>query len=75
MCSVKNLFLEISQNSLENTCVRVCNKVYNKVYNRVYNKVAGLRCSPVNIMKFLKTPSFIEHLRCLLLGLLDIISF
>ena len=57
------MFLEISQNSQENTCVRVS-----------FNKVAGLRPATllkkrswhrsfaVNFVKFLRTPFFIEHL-------------
>ena len=56
-CSVKKVFLEISQNLQENTCVRV-----------FFNKVAGLRpatllkkslwhrCFLVKFAKFLKTP-------------------
>ena len=67
-CSVKKLFLKISQNSQENTCARV-----------FFSKVVGLRpaillkmrlwnrCLPVNFAKFLRTPIFIEHLRWLLL--------
>ena len=34
-CSVKKVFLEISQNSQENTCARVS----------FFNKVAGLACN------------------------------
>ena len=67
-CSVKKVFLEISQNLQENTCVRV-----------FFNKVAGLRpatllkkslwhrCFPVNFAKFLRKPFFKEHLRWLIL--------
>ena len=63
-CSVKMVFLEISQNSQENTCARVS----------FFKKVAGLRpatllkkrlchrCFPVNLAKFLRTPFSIEHL-------------
>ena len=68
-CSVEKVFLEISQNSQENTCARVS----------FFNKVAGLRpatllkkrlwhrCFPVNFAKFL-TSFFTEHLRWLLLN-------
>ena len=54
----KKVFLEISQNPLENTCARVS----------FFHKVAGLRpatlfkkrlwhrCFPVNFVKFLRTP-------------------
>ena len=62
-CSVKKVFLEISQNSQENTCARV-----------FFNEVAPLRpvtllkkrfwhrCFPVNFVKFLRTRFLIEHL-------------
>ena len=62
-CSVKKVFLEISQNSQENVCARVSFLI----------KVAGLRtatllkkklwykCFPVNFAKFLRTPSLIEQ--------------
>ena len=71
-CSVKKMFLEISQNSQENTCASVS----------LFNKVAYLRpanllkkrlwrwCFPVGFSKFLKTSFFIEHLWWLLLHLL-----
>ena len=69
-CSVKKVFLEISQNSQENTCARV-----------FFNKVAGLRPYACNFIKnetlaqmfsyefceISKTPFFIEHLWWLLL--------
>ena len=54
-CSVKEVFLEISQNSQENTCARAS----------FFNKVAGgawHRCFPVNFAKFLRTAFFVEHL-------------
>ena len=61
------MFLEISQNSQENTCARVS----------FFNKVAGLspllkkrlwhRCFSVNFAKFLRKSFFIEHLWWLLL--------
>ena len=70
MCSVKKVFLEISQNSQENTSARV-----------FFNKVASLRPATlskkkrfwhrrfsVNFVKFLRTPFYIEHLWWLLLG-------
>ena len=68
-CSVKKVFLEISEHSQENTCARVS----------FFNKVAGLkpatllkkrlwhRCFPMNAVKFLRTPFHIEHLWWLLL--------
>ena len=68
-CSVKKVFLEISEHSQENTCARVS----------FFNKIAGLkpatllkkrlwhRCFPMNAVKFLRTPFHIEHLWWLLL--------
>ena len=58
-CSVKKVFLEISQNLPENTCARGVG----------FNKIVGLRpatlfkmtlhrCFPVNFMKFLRTPFY-----------------
>ena len=47
-CSVKKVFLEISQNPQEYICVRV---------SRLWH-----RCFPVNFVKFLRTPFLIEHL-------------
>ena len=51
-CSVKKVFLEISQNSQENTCGRV-----SFLTKRIWNK-----CFPVNFMKFPRTLFFTEHL-------------
>ena len=51
-CSVKKVFLEISEHSQENTCARVS----------FFKKVAGLvlcyRCFPRNSTKFLRTPFY-----------------
>ena len=63
-CSAKKVFLEISQNSQENTCASL-----------YFNKVAGLTLSkqrlwqyfPVTFAKFLRTLFLTEHLRWLLL--------
>ena len=64
-CSVKKVFLEISQNLQENTW---CQSLF-------FNTAAGLRpatllkrrlwhsCFPMNFEKFLRTPLIIEHLR------------
>ena len=49
-CFVKKVFLEISQNSQENTCARVS-------FLRLWH-----RCFPVNFVKFLRTPFLTEHL-------------
>ena len=53
-CSIKKVFLEISQNPQEYTCLRV---------SRLWH-----RCFPVNFVKFLRTPFLIEHLWWLLLS-------
>ena len=64
LCSVKSLFLKISQNLHENTGVRVSLLI----------KLQGLkkrlwpRCFPVNFAKVLRTTFLTEHLRWLLLG-------
>ena len=57
-CSVKKVFLEISQNSQENTCVRPATLLKKRLWHR---------CFPVNFVKFLRTPFFTEHLWWLLL--------
>ena len=65
MCSVKTMFLKISQNSLENTCGRVSLLIKLQVSCRL--QVSGLwhRCFPVNFAKFLITPFFTEHIQWL----------
>ena len=57
--SVKKAFLEIRQNSQENTCARV-----SLLKMRLWR-----RCFPVNFKKFLRTSFLTEHLRWLLLYL------
>ena len=71
-CSLKKVFLKIPQNSQENKhlCQSLC-----------FSKGAGLRpatllkkslwhtCFPVNLVKFLRSPFFIEHPWWLLLNL------
>ena len=71
-CSVKKVFLEISQNLQENARARIS----------FFSKVAGLRpatllkkrpwywCFPVNFTKFLRTTFYLEHLWWLLLHIL-----
>ena len=56
--SVKNAFLEFSQNSQENNCVRV-----SFLKKRLWH-----RCFLVNFAKFLRTFFLTEHLRWLLLA-------
>ena len=53
-CSVKKLFLKISQNSQENTCARVSSLI--KLQPYVIKKETLARCFPVNFAKFLRTP-------------------
>ena len=63
-CSLKKVFLEISQNSQENTCARVCNFIRPAT---LLKKRPWHRFFPVNFVKFLRTHFFIEHLWWLLL--------
>ena len=76
-CSVKKVLLEISQNSQENTCARdsfliklqACIFIKKRLWRpaTLLKKALCHRCFPVNFEKFLKTPSFTEHLQWLLL--------
>ena len=54
-CSVKKVFLKISQNSQENTCARVSFLI--KLKMRLWH-----RCFPVNLAIFFRKAFFIEHL-------------
>ena len=54
MCSVKKVFLEIAQNSQENTCTRVSFLIKLQAWGQslFFNKVAGLRQnSPGGVLK------------------------
>ena len=53
-CSVKNVFLKISQNSLEDNCVRVSFLI--KLQGDAWQ-----RCFPVSFAKFLRTP-FLQNI-------------
>ena len=69
-CSVKKLLLEISQKSQENTCARVSFLIKLQAWlATLFKKRLWHRCFPVNFVKFLRTPFFIEHLWWLLLRL------
>ena len=57
-CSVKKVFLEISQNSQESTCAIVSLK-----------KRPSHRCFLVNFAEFLRPPFLTEHLWWLLLSI------
>ena len=68
MCSVKKVFLEISHDSQENTCVS--DSFLIKLQARpatLLKKSLWHMCFPVNFPKSLRTPFFTEHLRWLLL--------
>ena len=67
-CSVKKVFLKISQNSQKNTCASLFfNKVAGLMPAIVLKKRLQYKCLPVNFAKFLRTPFLKEHLRQLLL--------
>ena len=68
-CSVKNLFLEISQNSQEHTCARVSFLIKLQGWRpaTLLKKRRWHSCFPVNFVKFLRQPFFTEHLCWLLL--------
>ena len=69
-CSVKKLLLEISQKSQKNTCARVSFLIKLQAWlATLFKKRLWHRCFPVNFVKFLRTPFFIEHLWWLLLRL------
>ena len=61
-CSVKKTFLEISQNSQENTCARVSFLIATLLKKRLWH-----RCFTVNFAKFLRASFLKEHLWWLLL--------
>ena len=56
-CSIKKVFLEISQNSQDNILARVS----------LFKKRPWHRCFPVSFVKFLRISFFTEHLRWLVL--------
>ena len=66
-CSVRKVFLEISQNSQENTCARFSFLIKLQTPATLLKKRLWHRCFPVNFAKFLRTPFLTEHLRWLLL--------
>ena len=53
---LKNVFLEISQNSQENTCVRDSFLIKFQAACNFIKKSLWHRCFPVNFEKFLRTP-------------------
>ena len=62
-----SVYLEISQNSQENTWARVSFSFKLQSSATLLKKRLWLRCFLVNFVKFLRTPFFIEHLWWLLL--------
>ena len=66
-CSVEKAFLEISQNSQENTCAGACFSIKLQALT-LLKKRLWHRCFPVNFAKFLKAHFFPEHLWWLLLN-------
>ena len=55
-CSLKNLFLEIWQNSQENTCARFSFLIKLQAYiTTLLKERLCHRCFPVNFVKFLRT--------------------
>ena len=67
-CSVKKVFLRISQNSQENICARVSFLIKLKaLHATLLKETLRHRCFPVNFSKFLRTFFFLEHLHWLLL--------
>ena len=67
-CSVEKVFLEISQNSHENTCARVSFLIKLQARPTTLLKRLWHRCFPVNFAKFLRIPFFTGHLWWLLLN-------
>ena len=66
--SVKKVFLEISQNSQENTCARVSFLITLQAQSATLLKMRPWRrCFPVNFVKFLRTLFATTHLWWLLL--------
>ena len=62
-CSVGKVFLEISENSQENTCARVSFLIKLQRPATLLKKRLWHRCFPVNFAKFLRIPFLTEHLR------------
>ena len=62
-CSVKKVFLEISQNSQENTRARDFLNKSCRPATLLQKSLRQKRCFLVNFAKFLRRPFFTEHLR------------
>ena len=67
-CSIKKVFLEISQNSKENTCAKVSFLIkLQTAPATLLKRRLWHRCFAVNFAKFLRAPFVTEHLWWLLL--------
>ena len=67
-CSIKKVFLEISQNSQESTCARVSFLLKRLWLWDFIKKETLTQVFSCNFVKFLRTPFLTEHLRWLLLN-------
>ena len=65
--SIKKVFLEISQNSQENTCARI-------FFNKVEKKRLQHRCFLANFTKFLRTP-FLQNTSGGCWNVMDLLPF
>ena len=75
-CSVKKVFLEILQNSEENTCARASFLIVSGLRpSTLLKKRLWHKCFPVTFAKFLRTPFLNEHLWWLLLKVCTFCSF
>ena len=63
MCSVKRLFLKISQNVQENTCARISFLINLQAPATLLKKETGARVFSCEFSKILKNIFFTEHLR------------
>ena len=73
-CSVKKVFLKISQYSLENTCARISffNNIAVLKSATLLKKRLWHRCFPMNFAKISKNIFFMEHLWWLLLNIFSV---
>ena len=62
-CSIKNVFLKISQISQENTCDRASFLIKLQAYNNLIKKESLTQVSSCEICEIFKKTFFIEHLR------------
>ena len=61
-CSVKKMFLKVSQNSQENICARDCFLIKSGLRPAtLLKKSLWHRCFPADFMKFLRTPFFLKN--------------